>query len=67
MSGDNSGKPRMSLYANLLSKDTPDAPGTISGAPVVYKQNDSNTSTGTGGQSSDEIIAAAKAKLNAGT
>lgn len=58
MSGDSS-KSRMSLYANLLKKDGADAPGTISGAPVVYKQGE--------GQKSEDIIAAAKAKLNAGS
>lgn len=55
MSGE---RPRMSLYANLLNKDG-EAPGTISGAPVVYKQGE--------GQKSEDIIAAAKAKLNAGS
>jgi splicing factor 45 len=50
----------MSLYANLLDPSAESTPGTISRAPVVFKQS-SETDT-----QSDES-AAKKQQLNAGT
>lgn len=47
----------MSLYANLLGPSADSAPGTISRAPVVFKQGD---------DAQDESTAK-KQQLNAGT
>lgn len=47
----------MSLYANLLGPSADSAPGTISRAPVVFKQGD---------DAQDES-AAKKQQVNAGT
>ncbi len=49
----------LSLYANLLDPTSSSAPGTISSAPVIYKQP-------TGGSPSPEDEAAKK-QVNAGT
>jgi splicing factor 45 len=50
----------MSLYANLLDPSADTAPGTISRAPVVFKQ-----SSETDAQSDDS--SAKKQQVNAGT
>jgi splicing factor 45 len=49
----------MSLYANLLDPSAESAPGTISRAPVVFKQSDADAQP-------DES-AAKKQQLNPGT
>lgn len=53
-------KPGLSLYANLLDPSADSAPGTISRAPVVFKQSSEDNA-----QSDD--FAAKKQQLNAGS
>lgn len=51
----------MSLYANLLDSSAESAPGTISRAPVVFKQSSESN------DAQPDESAAKKQQLNAGT
>ena len=51
----------MSLYANLLDPSAESAPGTISRAPVVFKQSSDNN------DAQPEESASKKQQVNAGT